>query len=292
MKNTRNIIKQLGISMLAALMLVCLVLGASAEGVTEVPLRGYATLIPTLSADSNKTPLPVYVENGQSLFFSLSIDSIKSADLVKKLKEAGTVDFTVPIDFVDKIAGSYPINFAGDSSSDKPVDNLAVDPDTNKPMFRWWIEDNLIKIRFVDEWVKAASDNTVLNQCNISFDGKLAVQNKPENGKIVFGAAGKSFPLQLKTGYVLAKTVGTPYYSTDASSYLVDYTVTLTLDQNMKLSSTPDNGMYCAALTLVDSVVDSVVAGGALQGEIYGGVITAPAESVSAAISKSGTETP
>ena len=110
MKNTRNIIKQLGISMLAALMLVCLVLGASAEGVTEVPLRGYATLIPTLSADSNKTPLPVYVENGQTLFFSLSIDSIKSVDLVNKLKEAGTVDFTVPIDFVDKIAGSYPIN--------------------------------------------------------------------------------------------------------------------------------------------------------------------------------------
>ena len=100
MKNTRNIIKQLGISMLAALMLLCLVWGASAEGVTEVPLRGYATLTPTLSADSNKTPLPVYVENGQSLFFSLSIDSIKSADLVKKLKEAGTVDFTVPIDFV------------------------------------------------------------------------------------------------------------------------------------------------------------------------------------------------
>ena len=158
MKNTRNIIKQLGISMLAALMLLCLVWGASAEGVTEVPLKGYATLTPTLSADSNKTPLPVYVENGQSLFFSLSIDSIKSVDLVNKLKEAGTVDFTVPIDFVDKIAGSYPINFDGDSSSDKPVDNLAVDPVTKDPMFRWWIKDDLIKIRFVDEWVKAASD--------------------------------------------------------------------------------------------------------------------------------------
>ena len=110
MKNTRNIIKQLGISMLAALMLLCLVWGASAEGVPEVPLSDYATLTPALYADSNKTPLPVYVENGQSLFFSLSIDSIDSIELVKKLGEGGTVDFTVFIDFVDKIAGSYPIN--------------------------------------------------------------------------------------------------------------------------------------------------------------------------------------
>ena len=76
MKNTRNIIKQLGISMLAALMLLCLGIGASAEG-TTVPLLDYATsFVPDLHATKDGDALPDYVENGQSLFLRL-----ESADL-------------------------------------------------------------------------------------------------------------------------------------------------------------------------------------------------------------------
>lgn len=283
MKEMRNAINKWGFSILAALMLLCMVFGASAEG-TTVPLSDYATLTPALYADSSKTDLPDYVENGQSLFFSLSISDANSIALVNKLKEGGTVDFTVPIDFIDKMEGNYPTNFAGDSSSSEiPVDNLAIDPETDEPLFRWWIEGDFVKIRFVDSWVQAASSNTVLNDCSISFDGMLNVQNKPDNGKIVFKAAGEAFPLQMKAGYTLSKTAETPDYQN--GRHVVDFTVKFTLDQKMNITGANGYDGYSALLTLVDTLN----ANSAMTGQIVNGPSITGATGLTVTASQNGT---
>ena len=74
----------------------------------------------------------------------------------------------------------------------------------------------------------------------VAFDGTLHVENKTDNGKINFVVNGTNIPLQMRAGYELTKAAGVPYFSTDASSYLVDYTVTLTLDQDVQLSGSAE----------------------------------------------------
>ena len=108
MKSMRKVMKHWGVSILAAFMLLCLVIGASAEG-TSVPLPDYATSFTVaLYANNEEEPLPNYVENGQSLFFTLGIRDFDSQKLVEFLRENPTADFTIPLDFADKILGNYP----------------------------------------------------------------------------------------------------------------------------------------------------------------------------------------
>ena len=261
-------------------MLLCLVIGASAEG-GSVPLSNYATSFSAgLFANQQEGALPNYVENGQSLFFTLQISDFNSQELVAFLKTNPGADFTIPLDFADKIQGNYPTEIDPDD-----FDNVAYV--NGEKLFRWWIDEgsDVVRIRFDEEWINNAGSNTVVENVKLSFDGTLNVADKGDDGKVVFNAAGKAFPLQMKTGYTLKKQAGVPYYSAEAASYVTDYTVTLELDQNMMLSGNAD--LYTAALTLVDTVEN----GGALQGAIAGNVsVTAPAgETAAAAISNNGT---
>ena len=262
-----------------AVLFVCAAPCTHAEAATEAKLEDYASLTVQLVSDAGGTPLPDYVENGQSIFFKLKMSEFNSEELVAFLKANSPADLTVGMDFIDYIDGAYPTELYPDN-----FDNVA--EYQGKPMFRWWIEDGKIRIRFDDEWVAAANHNTVLETAELGLSGVLNVQNKLEDGKLTFQAAGVYFPLQMKAGYAISKTAGVPYYSTDAASYLADYTVTLTLDQDVKLSSGADADLYAAALTLVDTVD----AAGALQGTIFGdATVTAPAgETAAAVLSASG----
>ncbi|MBQ6949884.1 MAG: Cna B-type domain-containing protein, partial [Clostridia bacterium] len=261
-------------------LLLLLSIGLAAHAQTEVPLKNYAASVQAeLKANAAGDALPPYVENGQKLFFDLQISNFNSQELVAYLKANPEADFTIPLDFTGHIEGKYPTKINPDD-----FDNVAYV--NEEELFRWWIDESsdVIRIRFDEEWIENAGSNTVVENVTLGFDGTLGVADKGADGKIVFNAAGYSFPLQMKTGYTLNKTAGVPYYSTDASSYVTDYTVTLTLDQNMMLSGSGD--MYIAALTLVDTVEN----GGALQGTIVGDVtVTAPdGETASAAVSNNG----
>ncbi|MBR2054721.1 MAG: Cna B-type domain-containing protein, partial [Clostridia bacterium] len=269
-----------GAALLLSLLLLIGLAGA-AFAQTEQPLANYAANVkPELKANAQGAELPQYVENGQSLFFGLQISDFKSSELIAYLKDNPQADFTVPLDFTGHIEGNYPTQINPDD-----FDNVAYVG--GEPLFRWWIDEDsgVIRVRFDENWIKNAGNNTVVENVKLGFDGTLNVADKGNDGKVVFNAAGSSFPLQMKTGYTLNKTAGVPYYSIDSSSYVTDYTVTLTLDQNMMLSGTGD--MYIAALTLVDTVEN----GGALQGTIVGDVtVTAPdGETVAATSSNDGT---
>ena len=251
--------------LLSLLLLIGMVWSACAQ--SEQPLANYAAnLSADLRADAQGTALPKYVENGQRLFFELQISGFDSQKLIDCLKADPQADFTIPLDFTGHIDGNYPTRI-----DPEDFDNVALVG--GKALFRWWIDEgsNVVRIRFDQDWINAAGNNTVVDNVTLGFDGTLNVLDKGDDGKVVFNAAGASFPLQMKTGYTLDKTAGVPYYSTDASGYVSDYTVTLTLDQNMLLSGSGD--LYVAGLTLEDSVAD----GGALQGAIVSDVtVTAP----------------
>lgn len=139
-----------------------------------------------------------------------------------------------------------------------------------------------ICLRFFE---KVLTGNGQLSNTTVAFDGTLGVQDKPDDGRIEFEIDNSTISLLMQAGYELEKVAGVPYYSTGASSYLVDYTVTLKLDQDVQLSGSKD--LYTAALTLVDSVE----ANGALLGEIYGdAAVTEPeGETVTANITSNGT---
>jgi len=268
--------------------LLCLLLLLSMGGVAyaqaEVPLKDYAASVhATLKVNKEGTELPQYVENGQKLFFDLQISGFDSQKLVTYLKSNPEADFTIPLDFTGHIDGNYPAEI-----NPEDFDNVALVD--NEPLFRWWIDEtnDVIRIRFDQNWIDKAGSNTVMENVSLGFDGTLNVVDKGSDGRVVFNAAGEAFPLQMKTGYELAKSASVPYYSTDASSYLVDYSVTLTLDQNMKLSATAESDKYCAALTLVDTVE----ADGALQGEILDVITVVSPEGENVAVTKvnSGTE--
>ena len=254
--------------MFVALMLLCLAFGASAEGAaaTEAELDDYADISCNLYKNNQMESLPTYVENGQNLFFR--IDFALDSDLLREAYQNGEIDekttFTVDISPLNILEGANYLTAPDDE------DNIA--SDNGVKVFRWWVDETRGKVclRFFKEILE--QEGSVSNTA-VAFDGTLHVENKTDDGKINFVVNGENIPLQMRAGYELTKAAGVPSFSTDTSSYLVDYTVTLTLDQHVKLSSSADNQMYCAALTLVDRVE----ADGALAGEIWGeAVVTAP----------------
>ena len=288
----------------ALLMCVCLVMGnisvagsdmieitsdpvhltaTSRNAASEVSLKDYADLSHSLTADREGTPLPDVVEDGQSLFFQLAFDMTKQDGvyLLRKAYQDGLIGpdttFTTDISFLNLLgSANYPTSY-----DDK--DNIASDGGVN--IFRWWVDESTGKIclRFYENMYTGEGD---VSNTKVAFEGTLDASGHDVNGQLHFGVDGETVSLIARQDYTLAKAVGVPYYSTDASSYLVDYTVTLTLDQNMKLSASTD--MYGAALTLVDTVV----ADGALEGILVGDpVITAPTdETATATVANNGTE--
>ncbi|MBR4069407.1 MAG: Cna B-type domain-containing protein, partial [Clostridia bacterium] len=250
----------------------------------EVPLGNYAQLTHKLTADRDGTPLPDTVEDGQSLFFQLAFDLTKQDDLylLRQAYQNGEVGpdtvFTVDVSFLNLLgSANYPTSYDG-------KDNIASDGD--KKIFRWWVDEASGKIclRFYEN---VYTDEGAVSNTKVAFEGTLDTSGRDDDGQLHFGVDGVTTSLIAKQSYGLTKTAGVPYFSTDASSYLVDYTVTLTLDQNMKLSADAAGNMYCAALTLEDTVL----ADGALAGEIFGNpVVTAPeGETATVALAANGT---
>ena len=67
---------------------------------TELMVTDYASSIQAeLKANSQGDALPQYVENGQSMFFSLQIKDFKSRELIEYLQANPTTDFTIPLNF-------------------------------------------------------------------------------------------------------------------------------------------------------------------------------------------------
>ena len=261
-----------------AVLLACLIPCRQAAAATEAQLDDYARLAVQLVADAGGTPLPGYVENGQSVFFRLRLSEFNSRELVSYLKANSPVDLIVDLDFSAQIEGSYPTELY-------PADFDNVAEHDGKALFRWWIEGGKIHLRFDDAWVASAGPNTVLEEAELGFAGVLNVQNKPEDGKVVFHAAGTDFPLQFRTGYALTKSASAPMYRN--GQYEVDYTVTFTLDQDMNITGNADAERYSAKLTLRDVIAAS---GSALTGEVISTpVLTGPVTGLTASAQNYGT---
>jgi len=259
----------------------------SAAAAASVPLQDYTTYQFDLWADRNQTSLPEIVEDGQSLFFQMAFDLINTADgAMYQLRQDyidGKIDantvFTCDIGFLPLLQDTkYPTSY------DSP-DNQAIDDTTGIEVFRWWVDEagKQICLSFSQEIME---DNGTISGAKLSFEGHLNTDGKDDNGELNFGVNEDSVSLVARQGYALNKAAGTPYFSTDAGTYLVDYTVTLSLEQNMSLSSIDGGGLYHAALTLEDTVVS----GGALTGTLYGSpVVTAPeGEAASVTVANSG----
>ena len=262
---------------------------SSASGDT-VPLSNYAVLDYSLSVDREGTPAEGVLQHGQFLLFRLAFKLKEQAGLedlylLRQAYRDGFVDknttFTVDVSFMNLLNNAnYPTSYEAN-------DNIASDNGVN--IFRWWVDEASGKVclRFYEA---VYTDNGSISNTSVAFEGTLDASGRDNNGELHFGVDGKSSSLKVRQDYKLAKTAGVPYFSTDASSYLVDYTVTLELKQDMKLSSdsaaaTAD--LYSAALTLVDTVQ----ADGALEGEIYGvPVVTSPTGvEASVSVAKNGT---
>ncbi|MBR4080868.1 MAG: hypothetical protein IKK21_03675, partial [Clostridia bacterium] len=260
MRNVRTnpmITIRLLLALLLAVILCCPgVITAQAAG--TAPLSDYAAIDASLYADASGTALPSYVEQGQPLFFRLVMSDFQSRELVTFLKDNSPVDLTVDISFADYISGSYPTEIYPED-----YDNVAVH--NGQALFRWWIQDGQIRIRFDDEWIRKATVNTVIDAAELGFAGTLTVLTKPEDGRLDFTAAGESLPLQLRTGYQLTKAASAPQYRN--GQYEVDYTVTFTLDQDMNITGSADNAHYSALLTLRDAIAAT---NSALTGDIVG----------------------
>lgn len=137
MKKTRNAMNKWGFSILAALMLLCLVFGASAAE-AEVELNTYADISCELYMNSDKEALPTYVENGQNLFFCITFDLLSDpnsypptnpAYFLRKAFQNGEIDkdtiFTVDIKPLNLLSGAnYPKseNAGNNIASDNGVD--------------------------------------------------------------------------------------------------------------------------------------------------------------------------
>ena len=244
----------------------------------SVALSDYADLSYTLAADRDNTELPDALTDGQPLFFQLSFN-LKTEGGLYLLRQAyldGLVGpetvFTADISFLNLLENSnYPTSY--DSK-----DNIA--SDNNVDIFRWWVDEetNKICLRFFESIFIGEGG---ISNTSVAFEGTLNVNDHDEDGQLHFGVDGETVSLIARQQYELKKEAGIPYYSVDQSSYLVDYTVTLTLDQNMKLDSSVADKLYCAALTLVDTVA----ADGALTGEISGVSLTSAPEGEEAAAS-------
>ena len=219
-------------------------------------MTDYTTLTPYLWEKSDGTALPDYVENGQPIYFNLLFDKFKTAELLDVLKKSPEpVIFTVGINFANQVVGKY-------YDTRFPVDDGNIAYWKGEKLFRWWIEDNTIKICFEDEWIKSTSDNISIDGAKVGFQGALKVVNKDDDGQFVFSVENMEIPLQLKTEYSIAKRVTAPTLQGD--HFVVTYTVPFTIDQNMNISGQPDDSLYSAVPSLVD------IAGNALSGEIVG----------------------
>ncbi len=243
--------------------------GSAAE---KVALGNYANLSANLWADRNGTPLPEAVGNDQSLFFQMAFDLNKAEGsdeyLLRQAYQNGLVDadtvFTCDISFLPHLVNT---NFPTSYDSE---DNIASDGDVN--VFRWWIDQstNQICLRFFEN---VYTGHGSVSNTKVAFDGKLNISGKDEDGILNFGVDKNTISLLTKQGYAVSKKAGIPYYSAQEGAYLVKYTVTLTLDQNMKLSADVAGDLYSAALSLEDTVLS----GGALTGVMVGTpAITAP----------------
>lgn len=153
---------------------------------------------------------------------------------------------------------NYPTSF------DSP-DNTATDPLTSMKVFRWWVDETNGKLclRFTRDLLE--KEGSVSNT-KVAFEGRLDAGGRDDNGGLHFGVDNETVSLLAKQDYTVTKAAGVPYFDLDAGSYLVDYTVTLTLGQIMSLDTAAASDLYAAALTLEDTVL----AGGALTGELFG----------------------
>jgi len=135
--------------------------------------------------------------------------------------------FTVDVSFMNLLNNAnYPTSYEAN-------DNIA--SDNGVDIFRWWVDEASGKVclRFYEA---VYTDNGSISNTSVAFEGTLDASGRDNNGDLHFGVDGTSSSLKVRQDYELAKTAGVPYFSTDASSYLVDYTVTLKLKQDMKLS--------------------------------------------------------
>ncbi|MBE5814406.1 MAG: Cna B-type domain-containing protein [Clostridiales bacterium] len=251
--------------------------GVSIDPADEALLSDYATLSRSLTADRDGTELPEYVEDGQSLFFQLAFELTKQEGIYKLRRDYlnGLVDentvFTVDISFLNLLgSANYPTSYESD-------DNIA--SYDGMEIFRWWVDEatGTIRLRFYKDVYNFEGD---VSNTKVSFEGTLDASGHDADGQLHFGVDGETVSLTAKQSYVLTKTAGVPYFSTDASSYLVDYTVDLTLGQNMKLAAGAAGNLYEAALTLEDTVL----ADGALEGELFGDPVITPPEGESASV--------
>jgi len=128
-------------------------------------MTDYTTLTPYLWEKSDGTALPDYVENGQPIYFNLLFDKFKTAELLDVLKKSPEpVIFTVGINFANQVVGKY-------YDTRFPVDDGNIAYWKGEKLFRWWIEDNTIKICFEDEWIKSTSDNISIDGAKVGFQG-------------------------------------------------------------------------------------------------------------------------
>ncbi|MBP3650082.1 MAG: Cna B-type domain-containing protein [Clostridia bacterium] len=303
MKNLNTLLRRL----MALLLCACMLLGHMSVALSAIPdvlspyvplmkstgprsaaqqtvaLSVYADVNPSLKANAKGDPLPDTVGEGQPLFFRLGFD-LYTADGNYTLRQAyanGEIDektiFTCNIDFLHLLANSkYP-------TSPNSPDNIAMSGSTK--IFRWWVENNQICLQFFDDILTGSGK---VSNTSLGFEGELVLSGKNDDGNLNFGVDGEITTLIAKQEYGLTKEAGIPYYDAKTGSYLVDYTVKLTLENNMKLDSSLTGKLYCAALTLVDTVA----ANGALTGTILENtktildniVVTAPEEETAVAV--------
>lgn len=267
--------KRITLVVMAAVMLLCVgVTGIIVSAaVTEAELSDYATVTPYLYANSSGEQLPVYVENGQEIYFQLQITDFNSEELISLLKSQSPVDFTVDLNFTGDIIGSYPTEMYPGNG----YDNVAMS--NGQALFRWWLDDNTIRIRFDDEWIDGIKDNAVINNAQLGFTGVLNVGEKNDSGGAIFSGAGKDFSLIFKTAYTLEKSAGVPEFRD--GKYVVDYSVTFSIDQNMDITGGANDELYSVLLTLNDSVA----ADGVLTGNLIGEPVLSYSATTGAAVS-------
>ena len=246
-------------------LLLLLPVGHAEAAVPEQQLADYAKIQADLFASADGDPLPQYVEDKQYLFFRLSITDFNSAELAAYLKDHPVADFFLPLHFTDLILeGTYPTKF-------DDTNNLIVDEATNASLCRWWITNDSIRIRFVDDWVQnATSGNEFVTNitANMSFDGLLNGSKKNDSGQFMFKVGNQEFPLTMKAGYTLKKSAGTVDLNTLTNQYEVPFSVTFTVDQDM-INATPakNDTDYKAVLKLVDTLTaPSAMTGTIVQG--------------------------
>jgi len=266
-------------------------LNVQAEGeqeVESVEMSDYAKVNISLYAsneDAENGQQITVLEDGQSLIFLLEMTEFDNTQLLEKLKAANKlIDFTVDAQFVSMLKGSYPT-----SLYPSDFDNLAED-ESGAPFYRWWIDENhKVRIRFEEEWINKVknNDNLQLNKIAMGFTGEVNIGDNDNPGKITINVGGQNYIIPIKTRYELTKTVGAPVYRD--GTYVADYSVTFTLDQDMGIGGNVSYDGYSADLKLKD--VLSGGAGSSLTGQLVDNPeVTGPTDGLSVTVLNNGTE--